>query len=367
MRIAMLSDCYLPRLGGIEVQVHDLSQRLVAAGHEVEVFTLTPGGATYRHTEIVDGIRVHRLGVTLPGDLLVNPIATRLLRGRLHGFDVAHLHMGVVSPFAYDAARHVTRLGLPAAMTWHCVLDKAAPVVRAMGLVRRWARGGMAMSAVSEVAAEPLRALTGARVTVLPNGIDAAAWRPTGRPFGDDGVCRIVSAMRLERRKRPVALVEAVARVRAATPGRDVRLEILGEGSERSHVERAVARVGGDGWVSLPGRVSREHLKARYAASDVYVMPSVLESFGIAALEARSAGLPVIARKESGAGEFVVDDVNGYLVGSDAELVQRLTTLVVHPSIRTRMTRHNLDTVPDQDWPAVVRTAEAEYARAITG
>ena len=35
----MLTDCYLPRLGGIEVQVHDLATRLVAAGHEVEVFT----------------------------------------------------------------------------------------------------------------------------------------------------------------------------------------------------------------------------------------------------------------------------------------------------------------------------------------
>ena len=39
----MLTDCYLPRLGGIEVQVHDLSARLRAAGHEVEIFTATPG------------------------------------------------------------------------------------------------------------------------------------------------------------------------------------------------------------------------------------------------------------------------------------------------------------------------------------
>ncbi|HEY6741889.1 MAG TPA: glycosyltransferase family 1 protein, partial [Lapillicoccus sp.] len=43
MRVALLSDCYLPRLGGIEVQVHDLAATLTARGHHVEVFTATPG------------------------------------------------------------------------------------------------------------------------------------------------------------------------------------------------------------------------------------------------------------------------------------------------------------------------------------
>ena len=42
MKIALVSDCYLPRLGGIEVQVHDLAQRLVAQGHEVVAYTVTP-------------------------------------------------------------------------------------------------------------------------------------------------------------------------------------------------------------------------------------------------------------------------------------------------------------------------------------
>ena len=43
VKVALLSDCYLPRLGGIEVQTHDLARHLVALGHEVEVFTATPG------------------------------------------------------------------------------------------------------------------------------------------------------------------------------------------------------------------------------------------------------------------------------------------------------------------------------------
>ena len=114
----MLTDCYLPRLGGIEVQVADLSARLVARGHEVEVFTLTPGGVAYGHVEILNGIPVHRLGVRLPRQLLVNPLATRGLRDELKSFDVAHIHMGVVSPFASDCGFLTTRRGLPSTMTW---------------------------------------------------------------------------------------------------------------------------------------------------------------------------------------------------------------------------------------------------------
>ncbi len=371
MRVAMLSDCYLPRLGGIEVQVHDLARRLVDKGHEVEVFTITPGAggglAPVEQVEQVDGITVHRYGIRLPRNLLVNPAAAPRVLGQLRRFDVAHIHMGVVSPFAVDAALVARRTRTPATMTWHCVLHRAEPVVRSLGVVRHWARSGMAMNAVSDIAAQPLRRITGEPVAVLPNGIDVSVWRSRPRPRRDPGTVRVVSAMRLERRKRPVELVEILARVRAAVPAVDVRLEILGEGADRPKVERAVERLGAQGWVSLPGRVPRSDLPERYAASDVYVSAAVLESFGIAALEARCAGLPVVARAGTGLGEFVVDDVNGYLARDDDELVRRLVSLVVHDSIRQRMRAHNLATEPAQAWDAVVGQAEAEYRRARDG
>ena len=62
MKIALVSDCYLPRLGGIEVQVHDLAQRLVAQGHEVVAYTVTPAHREqHSGLEIVDGIPVHAI------------------------------------------------------------------------------------------------------------------------------------------------------------------------------------------------------------------------------------------------------------------------------------------------------------------
>ena len=370
----MLTDCYLPRLGGIEVQVHDLATRLVARGHDVAVFTLARGADGQRRgaRETVDGLTVHRLGlVDLPRGMLINPVAAWWAAARLRGVDVAHVHMGVVSPFANDATVLARRLRLPTAMTWHCVLHRTEPAIRALGVVRRWARAGVAMNAVSEVAAAPLRRIVGpdAVVTVLPNGIDAAAWRPAGpRPPREAGVVRVVTAMRLEPRKRPLALVDAVARVRAGAPaGLDVRLEILGEGPERARIERRAIELAAGSWLSLPGRVPRHRLTDRYAAADVYVSPSVLESFGIAALEARTAGLPVVSRSGSGVEEFVVDEVNGLLAPTDDDLVDRLARLVADPALRERMTAYNLATPPSQDWGDVVRLAEGEYRRALAG
>ena len=390
MKVALLTDCYLPRLGGIEVQSHDLARHLVALGHQVEVFTATPGPEGQRRGEItpVDGIPVHRLAIRLPWELPVNPLAPRELRRRLTagGFDIAHVQTGVISPFAWDGTRVTLDLGLPTALTWHCMLGQVAPGFAAAGFVRRWAARGVAMSAVSGVAAAPLRELVGpsAAVTVLPNGIDVAHWRParvappvnggvqtssvpspaTEPPSAEGAPLRLITAMRLAPRKRPRALVELVARAERLAGRGSLRLTILGEGPDRRKVE-SYLDTHGIGWVSLPGRVPRDELREWYAAADVYVSPSALESFGIAALEARTAGLPVVARSGSGVGEFVTHDVGGLIVPDDAVMAGALAGLAADRGKVERMRRWNLEHPPEQDWPHVAALAVAEYERAI--
>ncbi|KRB43353.1 glycosyltransferase family 4 protein [Terrabacter sp. Root181] len=369
MKVALLSDCYLPRLGGIEVQTHDLAQHLQAAGHEVEVFTATRGanGEMHGAVTVVDGVPVHRMAARMPWELPINPFAPAELRRRLTagGFEVAHVQTGVVSPFAWDATRVTVGLGLPTAMTWHCMLAGMAPVFDAARFVRRWASRGVAMSAVSDVAAEPLRRLVGpdASVGVLPNGIDVARWA-VGPLVREPGRLRLVTAMRLAARKRPAALVGLVAEAeRRAGPG-SVSLTVLGEGPDRRKVETLVREHGLD-WVSLPGRVSRDELRERYAVADVYLSPARLESFGIAALEARTVGLPVIGRSGSGVGEFVTDGVNGLVVSSDSEMTDAIARLAADPGEVARLRRFNVEHPPDQEWSRVAALTVAEYERAV--
>ena len=368
VKVALLTDCYLPRLGGIEVQMHDLGRHLVAAGHEVHAFTATRGADGTRHgDEVIDGVQVHRLAIPLPGDLPVNPFAPRELRAVLGDFDVAHVAMGVVSPFAMDSTRVALRLGVPTAVTWHCVQDRFRFVVQAAGYVRRWSRRGAALSAVSSVAAAPLQGLSNTPVAVLPNGIDVSRWAPSGDlRVPSAGVVEVVSAMRLATRKRPVELVAAVgaARRRLSARGVDLRLTILGDGPLRKVTEAEAARYG-EHWLTLPGRVTREELRSRYLSSDLYVAPARLEAFGIAALEARTVGLPVVAPAMSGTSEFVTDGVNGVLTGpTTADLADGIVRLAGNTGLLREITLTNQTSAPACDWPDVVRQALGEYRRA---
>ena len=370
MKVALLSDCYLPRLGGIEVQTHDLAHQLAALGHEVEVFTATPGASGERHgtVTVVDDIPVHRLAARLPADLPVNPWAPPELRRRLvaGGFDVAHVQTGVVSPFAWDATRVAVGLGLPTAMTWHCMLNGVSPMFRAARFVRSWADHGVAMSAVSSVAAAPLRRLVaGHEVGVLPNGIDVSRWAGTPRPR-KPGPLRLVTAMRLAARKRPVPLLELVRRAESLVGAGSLMLTILGEGPGRRALE-AYIREHDLTWARLAGRVPRDDLRSLYAGSDLYLSPAHLESFGIAALEARTVGLPVIGRSGSGIGEFVTHGVNGLVVDDDAEMAHAIARLARDPAELERMRAWNIANPPAQDWPTVAAQAIREYDRAIRG
>lgn len=380
MNVALLSDCYLPRLGGIEVQVHDLARALVRRGHEVQIFCATPGphgervrrGPHQDRAEYLDGIAVHRLAIRLPFDLPVNPLAPAELRRRLvtGQFDVAHVHTGVVSPFAVDATRVALRIGLPTAMTWHCMLARTAPLFRASRYVRGWARRGVAMNAVSGVAAAAVQQVIGTAgtVEVLPNGIDVARWAP---PTGDTGgrtggPVRLVTAMRLAARKRPMALLHLMIRLRQTSPAMEgARLHVVGDGPMRARMERAVRRHGLSEVVELAGRVSREELRGRYLASDIYLAPAVLESFGIAALEARTTGLPVVGRIGSGVGEFVRDGIEGLLAGDDETFVAAVARLVGDDRLRARIAEHNALVPPSQGWDAVTDRAAQEYDRAV--
>jgi glycosyltransferase involved in cell wall biosynthesis len=371
VRIAHLTDCYLPRLGGIESQVHGLARRQRATGHEVTVLTATPGPRGERHGAVddLDGVPVHRLAVRMPFRLPVNPFAPRdvrsiLLSGR---YDVAHVHAGVVSPFAYDAVPVVLDLGLPLVVTWHCMLGHTERLARWWQRLRGWSDRAVAFTAVSAIAAGPVRRMLGdeADVTVLPNGVDVVAWRSSPTVDRSTGEIRIVTAMRLVTRKRPVPLLHMLSRVRDRVPeGIALRLDIFGEGPAERTMRRVIRRSRMADWVDLPGRVTPAELRARYGAADLYVAPARLESFGIAALEARAAGLPVVARSDGGVREFVADGVEGLLAASDEEMVEAVARVASDSTLRQRISSYSRSHPPLQDWSYVLARADEEYARA---
>jgi glycosyltransferase involved in cell wall biosynthesis len=96
----------------------------------------------------------------------------------------------------------------------------------------------------------------------------------------------------------------------------------------------------------------------------VFVAPANLESFGIAALEARCAGVPVLAKANSGIREFVDDEREGLLAATDGELVSGLVRMCRSPGLRAAMAGHNRSVPPAVTWDDVLARTESVYARA---
>ena len=362
MRIAHVTDCYLPRLGGIEMQVQDLALRQQAAGHEVTVYTSTDRGDSAD-----SGLRTVRLpsraGWITPGGL--RRAGPAVLAGR---HDVVHAHTSLVSPLSWQAARAASAAGIPTVMTMHSLCKVPTSILRLKAPIAGWTDLPVQWTAVSRVAAEAVnRMLPGHDVVILPNGIDPSVWRVPARPT-DPRRLQIVSVMRLMPRKRPMHLLRVLADIRRRLPAEtELKAVIIGTGPEQPAMERFLDRHDMRSWVDLAGRCDRETIHRVHAASDIYLAPATLESFGIAALEARCAAVPVVAMRVGGVGEFVRPGREGMLVGSDSEMADVTLDLLTSPERLQAMREHNRLTEPATTWDRVLAMTHAAYERAGLG
>lgn len=365
MRIAHVSDCYLPRTGGIETQVRGLALAQAARGEEPWVITATPGaGARRAGRDIVDGLEVARLAAHLPGDLPVHPRTRVGVRHLLEATpsDVAHVHVGAVSPFAWGALRALAELRMPTVVTVHSMWG---PLSRTGYRAARslLTRPGVVVSAVSEIAAAPVEAALEVPVGVLPNAIDPDPWRQSAPVPRIPGRLRVVTVARLAPRKRVSALLRAIARAQVLLgPEATIDMTIIGDGPQRGAVERTARRLGVP--ARFTGRLSLDGIREVFAASDAFAQASVLESFGIAALEARTFGLPVVARAQAGTSEFIHEGVEGLLAVDDEGLGSALALLARDPALGERLAAHNVAVPPEQTWDFACDRARALYGAA---
>jgi glycosyltransferase involved in cell wall biosynthesis len=365
MRIAHVTDFYLPRLGGIEMHVSDLARRQHAMGHDVTIVTSSPAEG---QVDPADAPAVVRVTESFRRPRAIHPRAPFAgARVLLHGdFDVVHVHAGVGSPLAFWAALRCARAGIPTVVTVHSLWAWAHPIFRTLNLIAGFSRQPIRWTGVSEAAAEQVRRVvrSGGAVTVLPNGIDPERWDVEPAPRSADDVL-LVGVMRLAVRKRPKQMLKMLRAARATVPD-DVRMRavVVGDGPARPALERYLRRHAMTDWVSLPGRQDRDQIRDLYRRADVFVAPADLESFGIAALEARCAGVPVVAKAGNGIAEFVRDGRDGLLVADDEAMTQALIRLCTSPLLRRGLAGHGESRTSPVSWSSTLDLTEAAYAEA---
>ena len=328
------------------------------------MITSTPGA------DRVDGLPVRRIDAPrLPGlDLLYTAEGVRRVGQAIAAAqpDVVHAHVSIVSPAALAAAAAAQHQRLPSVVTFHSIVPRTSTLARGVGVLLGADEWRTRYTAVSRRVAGAVRSFAPAHAfAVLPNAIDVDTWRSSA-PREARTDLRLVSVMRLNAKKRPLALVDMMRRLaQRKSPALPLRLCIIGDGPQRPRLERAIARARLEARIELLGFCSRDRIREVFAESDVFVLPAVLESFGIAALEARSAGLPVVAMRASGVAEFIEHGRSGLLARNDAEFATHVASLAQDRQLLQEMAAHNQRTRPPYDWAAVVDAHLTIYCEAI--
>ncbi len=331
--IVHISDCYSPRTGGIETQVANLVAAQREAGWNAEVVTATTGPP-------IDGVA--RITVPVPFELPIHPRTRLRLVDHLEFVQpsVVHIHLGATSPFAWGAIRATRDMNLPTVVTVHSMWGGVAR----MGyhaFAKQLTNSNFIWSAVSKEAGQSVQEALNVPVHAMPNGIDTSQWRTVANP-GDH--LRVVGVLRMAPRKRVGSWLSIIRKVQKSRP--DVSAVLVGNGPLLPYAKRYVEWHGMN--VHLPGRLSHFQLRDLYAESDVFLQSSSRESFGIAALEARAAGLAVIARNGTGTASFIAGGVNGFLEKNDHLMVRRLIELASNP-IQIASLKENNQTTPIYD------------------
>jgi glycosyltransferase involved in cell wall biosynthesis len=360
MRILHVTDGYRPRVGGIEIFVEDLARRQAEAGHDVSVLTATAAGGVAD----IGPVQVVR---TPPTGL--HPLATTAARRTATSglFDVVHSHLSVVSPFATAVARASDEAGLATVSTVHSMWSSRRHLIRAVRALADWDRSATMWTAVSAAAAAETRDVLrpDTEVEVVHNAVDVAWWRAGATARVASRPLTLVSVMRIAGRKRPGALLSIVGALRERLPeGAPLRLLVAGDGPLAHRLQTEIRRLRLDDTVTLLGGLDRRQIRDLYAEADVFVSPVFEESFGIAALEARAAGLPVVAMSAGGVGEFVEHGTSGLLCRDDEAMVEALAVLAFDAGLRDAITRHNRSVAPTQSWPRTVAAFDGVYDRA---
>ena len=173
-------------------------------------------------------------------------------------------------------------------------------------------------------------------------------WDP-GRPV------RLVTIGRVASEKNLPLLIDAVD-VLVARERLDVELEIVGDGPAWDRVAQHISERGLENRVTMVGRLGGTDLIEAFDRSDLFVMTSLTDSFGIVLIEAMARGLPVIAPNITGVRDVVIDGTTGLLVDHTVDSVCKAVLRVLHePGLRDHLIVEAQSASSRYLWPEVAR------------
>ncbi len=318
LRVALVTETYLPEINGVAMTLGRLTAGLIARGHRVRI--VRPRQKFETTGRLSDG---HLLTPGLPipryPDLRFGlPAGDRLHSAWLEKMpDIVHI--ATEGPLGYSALATAQRLGIPVISTFHTNFHSYSRHY-GIGWLRhgveaylRWFHNRTATTLVPTATLARQLGEKGFRaVQVLSRGVDTLLFNPARRSNAlraswgagsDDLVCSVVS--RLAPEKNLGLAFAAFDAIHTERP--NTRMVCVGDGP----LAKALARR--HPAVHFSGTRHGADLATHYASADLFLFPSLTETFGNVVSEALASGLPVVAYDQAAAADLVVAGRNGLL------------------------------------------------------
>jgi glycosyltransferase involved in cell wall biosynthesis len=351
MRIAIFSNTYLPTVSGVVRSIVSYKKALEQLGHEVHIFT--QGTRSYNDEEP----NIHRyfsFQIGLPNNLPVTVPYSRRFDRLLRELkpDVVHSQHPVLLGSLAQQKAH--QLGIPLVYTLHAqyweysvyLPFRVLQVVYARSVVKQLKRY---MENCDHIVApsESLHQYISSRfeiaqpISVIPTGINLELFDHNRRAEfrarqGWANQFVIVSTGRLAPEKNWPDLIKAIAPIMQRHP--QIQLALIGDGPQRSELEKLTVDLGIAKRVMFMGMVNYEKVPEYLIASDLFAFASLTETQGLVTLEAMAAGLPVVAYDGIGTRDVVDDGINGILTQANPlDLAAAIETIIEDTKLRAQL------------------------------
>jgi D-inositol-3-phosphate glycosyltransferase len=379
--------------GGMNVYVRELSSALARLGHDVDVYTRRDNTRVGDVVHVEPGFAVHFVPAGPPSELdreqLTNYVAefTDNVAGLLQvtGIpDAIHANYWL-SGLAGHRLKH--ELNIPLIMTFHTLERVKADTFEGESEDRAFQEAAIfacadAVLASCEVEAEQFVRFYNAersRVHIVPLGVEHAFFAPGYRPQarralgikGEDSMLLFVG--RLQALKGVDLALETLIELR--NRGRNIMLAIVGGPSgpdgraTLASLHRRVEEAGVISHVSFVAPQSHQLLSTWMRASDVMLVPSRTESFGLVALESSACGTPVVASDVGGLMTLIDEGVTGFLVGErDPKVWADAVEVALDPQNATAMSNAAVLLARRYTWRSAARSlADLTEELALSG
>ncbi len=368
MNILMMTNNYLPFVGGVERSIETFTREYRARGHRVVIVAPVMRGGPEHEPDIIRVPAIQNFNGT---DFSVQLPIPGILSRALNDFrpDIVHSH----HPFLIGdtALRTAAKFDIPLVFTYHTLYELYTHYVPGdSSVIKRFV---VALSAgyanlcdsvfapSGDVAAILRERGVGVPLYVIPTGIDLALFSGgNGAAFRKRwGIPEYAFLAGFVSRIAPEKNVEflsgAVAAFLENEPGS--RFLVVGKGSSDYRVAEIFRELGLTGRLHAVGVLEGPELADTYHAMDVFTFASHTETQGLVLLEAMAAGVPVVAVDATGVRELVRDGVNGRLVGGDHrdEFVSALDWVA-------RLSAHDRELVKREAWITALPFSRAQCA-----